>query len=79
MFIEAFVERKSGINRDTTFLTKEENRSYINSEEMLSFYNSKNKVNNTLDSTKKYFSHGYKTDYNISQGIDSIAYRGLME
>ena len=79
MFIETFVERKSGINRDTSFLTKEENRNYINSEEMLTFYNSKNKVNNTLDSTKKYFSHGYKTDYNISQGIDSIAYRGLME
>lgn len=77
--IEPFVERKTGINRDTSFLKEKENRSFINSNEFLNLYKSNNYINNDIDDEKKYYSHGYKTDYSISHGIDSIVYRGLLE
>lgn len=86
--IEPFVERELGIF-SKNYLADAENRFLLNDSDLLQFFNDKKQSNlaelrlieneSSNISEDNYASCGFKDDYNINCGSESIAFRGLIE
>lgn len=83
--IEPFVEKEFQTESDDSFLKKSENRFYLSSDDLNSFFLNKSKTimkkvyNDNVKSDVKYSSFGFSNDYSKTHGIESIAFRGLVK